>query len=360
MTDLLVVFVDSLAYSAVKEWRLAQTVPHCLPFEPLLGYSVNVKPAMFAGLVPDACGEFCEWQFQPGGEEPNAAAMHAYRAIDKSPLVRSLFDRGVAKLRHREACRIPWSMRHHFKRASKLDRQVYEPGFRFPSVLDAMDRVIYPSFSYGPDRDSKVFGSAHEQIGKSQRLFVGSADLDGLTHKYGIGSPEYIAKVSEVEALVTGLYTAFKEHNPEGKFFLTSDHGMAPVTTPVDGVSLPFDLPAETTFFTDSTFLRVWNAPSSVAADLEAWTVGRVLSPEERRSYNLASPAFGDFIFLLNEGHVFAPSFVSRRPARAMHGYAPELPSQWGIVLASHLHEKEDRINPALLHRNLLWASAPA
>ena len=49
----------------------------------------------------------------------------------------------------------------------------------------------------------------------------------------------------------------------------------------------------------------------------------------------MATDGFGQLLFLLDEGVMFAPSFMGRTAAEAMHGYLPSLPSQAGLLLSS-------------------------
>src|SRR5687768_6794905 len=62
MRDALVIFLDGYPFSEVKcilppEWSATAHHPH-------IGYSVNIKAEMFAGLTPDAMGRYCEWNLR--------------------------------------------------------------------------------------------------------------------------------------------------------------------------------------------------------------------------------------------------------------------------------------------------------
>ena len=73
-----------------------------------------------------------------------------------------------------------------------------------------------------------------------------------------------------------------------------------------------------------------------IRAHIEAAALpGSILDAEERERWGVASAGFGDLLLLLDEGVMFAPGFMGRLPAAAMHGYLPTLPSQEGLFMAS-------------------------
>lgn len=105
---------------------------------------------------------------------------------------------------------------------------------------------------------------------------------------------------------------------------VVGDHGMADVHACIDPRSVTDRLSAR--HFVDSTLLRVWGDARALEAARGAierarWP-GRWLDAEAldaRRAPTRGAP-YGDAIFVLAEGALFAPSHVGGR-VRGMHGY---------------------------------------
>ena len=57
------------------------------------------------------------------------------------------------------------------------------------------------------------------------------------------------------------------------------------------------------------------------------------MTEEERQTYGLTLPQFGDFIFVLDEGLAFEPSTFARRKPAGMHGYHPLAPGQQALCI---------------------------
>ena len=65
---------------------------------------------------------------------------------------------------------------------------------------------------------------------------------------------------------------------------------------------------------------------------LESSEVARLVMQDERETYGISNPEFGDFIAVLNEGLCFKPSTFARNIPAAMHGYHPEVSSQHAVL----------------------------
>jgi predicted AlkP superfamily pyrophosphatase or phosphodiesterase len=173
-------------------------------------------------------------------------------------------------------------------------------------------------------------------------IFVAFADLDSVTHIYGVGSKEHTGKITELDGYLIQMCRAFQDRNPDGNIFIVSDHGMANVSRSADiKMEKEFGRAAEDTylFFVDSTMMRVWIFDEKKRNPIENYLrqqeFGEVLSAADRKKYGITSEEFGSIIFLLNEGVVFNPGFFGRKMPRAMHGYRPELESQQGLLFAA-------------------------
>ena len=97
---------------------------------------------------------------------------------------------------------------------------------------------------------------------KPKRLFISTAELDGVMHHHGKGTDKYNEQIKLIDKNILEIVEQFKAiHGEESKYFIFSDHGMANVDEAV-----PFDIrkvlgkPGKESYsyFIDATFFRVW------------------------------------------------------------------------------------------------------
>ena len=345
MVDRLLVFVDALPYASLEEAPFLRSLPSVARLVPGLGYSVNVKAEIFGGYRPDDAGFFCEWMYDPEG---GGGRRWLWSVLARVSPAGTYWDRALHKMVSRllrvELANIPWALRGQFQKAPV---NAYEDGFPLPTVfsrLRGLRKVLYSRYPGGTDRDRSAVADAREAVRTRacERLFLALADLDHVTHRVGVGLPEHRAKVRSLDASLRELAEECWTINGAAQVMVVSDHGMANTRrTVAPHLDRHFGRPSERgyAYFVDATLLRVWTAQpglaEEVAQHLAGLGWGHCLSVEERQRYGLTAARFGDIIFLLDEGLVFSPNFFGVRPPRAMHGYAPELESQHGVVATS-------------------------
>jgi len=140
---------------------------------------------------------------------------------------------------------------------------------------------------------------------------------------------------------IDDLTDAFRSrHGGQGEIFLFSDHGMANVTSEAElDIERVFGRarPDRYLFFLDGTMARAWlfdeTLREPIGAYLRSRSFGTLIDEEARARYGVASRHCGDLLFLLHEGVGLCPTFFGRRTPKALHGYAPELESQQGVLL---------------------------
>jgi len=343
-TPILVIFVDALPYDRGINLVRSLNAKTYSKSVPGAGYSINVKAEMFAGLKPDDVGYFCEWNYDSEKVVPRwvKALMPVLESIGNlSRFANRVIHKIISKVLKENIFAIPYRFLPLLK-CSGLT--AYERNFQFPTFLSegGFDRVLYSEEGVN---DKKVFEKAIGLLKKekNERLFVSTAQLDGVMHHYGMDCKEYEDQILLIEDYAVRLIKEFMSiHGDEARYFLFSDHGMAPV---LEGVS--FDLsdscgaPGNDTYVyvVDATFYRVWlndkTFESKVVDAFSELTVGHILSDEERERYGIVDKKHGDIIFLLDESKQFAPNFFGYETCKAMHGYAPELDSQFGSFISN-------------------------
>jgi hypothetical protein len=348
-TPILVIFVDALPYDRAVNIVEKLAAPTYLKSVPGAGYSINVKAEMFAGLKPDDVGYFCEWNYDV--ESSVAWPVKALMSIldwvgGISFFLDRVFHKLTTKLLGENVYAIPFRVMPFLKNSGLT---AYERDFQHPTFLSegAFDRVLYSEEGVN---DKKVFEKALGKLQKEKcsRLFVSTAELDGVMHNHGMFCEEYENQIALIEDHAVRLINEFLDlHGPEAHYFLFSDHGMAPVLQAVD-----FDIrdicgaPGNDSYLycVDATFYRVWLNDKTLEAKINAafsdLKEGHILTVAERKHFGLVDLKHGDVIFMLDESKQFAPNFFGRGICQAMHGYEPQLESQLGSFVSNlgHLH----------------------
>jgi len=343
MTSTLIVFVDALPYSYLANTQFLSTFPHQQKVSPGLGFSVNIKPELFAGLTPDDVGFFCEWTVKdPLQRGRESVASPVFEQIRRVPVL----DRALHKAAHRlgrDVLNIPFGYLRYF--TNSLSRSVYDRGFPFPTLFSqaAVGMVLADRLDRSKgDRDLQTYQLALEKMEDSESLYVSFLGLDGVGHHFGVGSPEYQATVSRLEGWIRDLVHEFDRRHRQANIVVLSDHGMASLSQSIR-LNLEKHLgpatPQSYLYFVDAVMLRVWVYQPRLASDildvLRALESGTVLDDDCRKRLGVSSRRYGDIIYVLDEGRAFSPSFFGLKLQAGMHGFLPHVESQQAVLLAS-------------------------
>lgn len=363
---LLVIFVDAYPYADSKQLADNLDASTYKKVTPGVGYSINVKSEIFAKMKPDDVGYFCEWVY-------NKDKVHKWMTPSVVSVLSAIGSLGnfanrvvhklVRMVLNEPIYAIPFDVLPYFKNAGAT---AYDYGFKYPTFLSELNfsRVLYSELGVN---DKKVFENAIKVLrnDKPEKLFVSTAELDGIMHHYGKGSKQYNEQIILIDKYITKLVTEFKKvHGDEGKFFIFSDHGMCGVSE-----SVKFDIRKvlgkpgieSYSYFIDATFFRVWLNDKKLEKKLvdafEDLGKGHVLSNEERIKFGLKDVCHGDVIYLLDEEKMFAPSFFGQEVCKAMHGYDPALESQKGTLISNYIVGDQLSVNAQDIYDHVMSAA---
>lgn len=342
MNDRVLVFVDALPFG--ERDRIRQALPAMSwsrAVQPGFGYSVNVKSELFAGLRPDDVGFLNEWTHRPG---TGVLRLPGARFIERLAPAGSLLGRVVRRILGRrlgENLRnIPLHLLGHLGRAGE---NAYERGYSRPTLFGdlGVERFLYSE--HGGDAGALSALLDHLATAPSGvRAFLANAHLDHVMHADGLGTEAYEAALEDVGRSLRTIWDALAERGGNPSLCLVSDHGMATVerTVSVDLERAFAGAGHRYGYFVDATMLRVWCDDEVLLCELREHLEsldlpGRILTPAERERWGVISEEFGGLLLLLDEGVMFAPSFMGRAAAAAMHGYLPSLASQAGLLCCS-------------------------
>jgi arylsulfatase A-like enzyme len=172
-------------------------------------------------------------------------------------------------------------------------------------------------------------------------------NVDSQTHAFGVGSPESIAAIAEVDRLVGRLQAGLAELPFADEVYLVvvSDHGMgaygpnAPLVLDrvidLDGVQLVEGGSYAFLYFEDDRLERARSARKAINA---AWGCGQALLPEELPVAWRAGPSdrYPDLFVQADPGcGVISSTAQARRMTAADHGWPPDAPDMHGILYAT-------------------------
>lgn len=345
----LIIFVDALPFDDLAQMPRLAAWPWQARLKPGFGYSINLHAELFAGLTPDAVGFFGEWTV----DHKHAPGRHYRRLL---PLLDRLcrpyvLNRGLQTVltkRYRPDRIMPNLPLARLGDFAIHGEKVGSAAFPKPSMFSrhpALLSIDARGLKKGM-RDAELVARATSAVDAGATpIYLPLPDLDGIGHADRRSGPRWAAHLAQVDGWVSGLSDRFLSRHPVGDVFVVSDHGMADVR---GGVTFDIEKdigpqgPGRYLYFTDSTLLRVWvydpDLGPPIAEYIQASAVAHLITHDERIAWGLTSPAFGDFIAVLDEGLCFRPSTFARNIPAAMHGYHPDVASQHAVLLHRGAH----------------------
>jgi hypothetical protein len=350
MTRVLVAFVDALGPSQLARMGPLGAARHTGKLDGILGYSCAALPTLLTGTTPEHHGRMCLFsrreEGMPGILSPLAWLGLLPRVLhERGPVRRaaaSLLSR-VEKLSGYVALyKIPPSafrwldiperedlfsaraiggQRTFLSRAREHGLSVYSPEWRRP--------------------EEERWEAARESMRRdpADLTFLYFTDLDGTLHREGNDSQAARNVGKRTAERIDTAARLLGRGGDDTLVLVVGDHGMADVRRTVD----PRPLTARATsarVFVDSTMLRVWGTPeerNALRGSLERARIGGSWLESDdlaRRHAPVRGAPFGDAVFVLEEGTIFAPSFVGGA-MKGMHGYDVGTPSSHAAIASS-------------------------
>ena len=312
----------------------------------ILGYSCAALPTLLTGRPPRVHGRMCT--FRRAGEDGILAPLRWLGLLPRLVHERAFVRRAAAKLIARHAGSTGYLDLYRIppRELGWLDVAEREDLFAASEIGGAtsfLHRAREAGVSVDvtpwqlPEEARFAAAVARARTAPATLTFAYATELDGVMHGAGPSSrraeeagrrvSERIAELRDVLARGADLTTV-----------VVGDHGMAEVGRTVDPRPVVRGIPG-LRYFVDSTFLRLWGAPRAlraVAARFEGEGVpGRFLDADALtlRDAPVDGAPYGEAMVVLDEGAVFAPSFVGGVP-RGMHGYDLDAGSSQAALLS--------------------------
>jgi predicted AlkP superfamily pyrophosphatase or phosphodiesterase len=349
------VFIDALGWEIYERYGfLKEMALNERKLRTTFGFSSAADPSILSGRYPD---EHTHWSCFV--HDPQNSPFRGMQILAKLPGF--IFDR--------------WRVRHNISKLIKRIHsytgyfELYTVPFRYLPYFDYLEKKDYfipggimatdTIFDWCVDHDIPYYCSNwrhnEEQILHENKQVISEANaefvyvylpkLDSVMHNNGPYSDATKAKLNDLETKITDLYRFAQKLYNEVSLYVISDHGMAPVTGSYDIKSvvdrLGFDFGKDYVAFYDSTMARFWwkdtRVKAAVLDTLNSLDCGYVVSTEELKRLRVwfPDPKYGDSYFLMNEGLLLNPSFMGLKVIPGMHGYHPDAPNSYSIMLSN-------------------------
>ena len=340
---MLVIFIDALPASKnfeLKGLKSQKLIPN-------LGYSVNLHNEIFNGKTPDQMGFFGEYLFSENPSKTKRLLFKILNVIEYAPFkLNYLFKIFLRKIFKVRIGQIPFKYVPLFKREGK-----YPFIGECPSVLDNFKKFITDDLKNGlGNRDIVAINSALDYLKKKspdKNIFISLCDLDGIGHKYGTKSTEYISRLDFLQHNCNRIIEEYTTKFQDAPVITLSDHGMSDVNNFVDPKKVIEKIQKEykVKCFYDSLYLQVFvdnssNQPESITRikDLLVRDLPvHVFSNQERIDYGITNPNFGNIIALLNDNLAFSPNLFGYIKMKAYHGYLANNDNNKGVFLFKNI-----------------------
>lgn len=339
------VFADALGWAIASRRNFAaDLLPVRNRCETLLGYSSTCDPTILTGAIPSEHGHFSFFikarepspfkALAPLGVLPETLAGH-HRIRNK---VSKFIARRQGYTGYFQLYSVPFSKLPHLDYSEKKD--IYEPGGIAggqTTIFEHWQRSGKPWVrSDWRQADPVNIAHARREIEKGdvELLYLFTARLDAVMHKYGVNHPAVDAAFDEFQNNLKSLADLASRHYREVRLHLFSDHGMADVHVCSDLLhrwnKLGLKYGRDYIAVWDSTMARFWFSDESTRRTATDWLAaqkdGEILTDDRLEAYGCLFPdrKYGELFYLLPSGSLFVPSFLNQRKVTAMHGYAPE------------------------------------
>lgn len=350
----LIILIDALGYELAGESRfLSRLEAPRGPIRSVLGYSSANLPTIMSGRLPQEHGHFSMYRragrdgvFRPVRPWLRLATRLTPRRWRLSQWTsRWVRARGVTG--YFSLYEIPLTLLAEFDLCQRRD--LFAPGAfpGLPGLADQMTRAgAWRAWNWAvPEAQAFAELQAEIERGEARSLFLYTPALDSLMHAAGPESPAVAARLREYETQITTILDRASARYREVRTFIFGDHGMAPVRGRHDLLSglarLRLRVPHDLLWFVDSTMARFWFHREGVRRRVEEFlgelSCGRILSDQELAELGAFFPQreYGELIFLMHEGEIIVPSFMSGAPVRGMHGYHPDARHSFTTLLTN-------------------------
>ncbi len=329
-------FIDALPYNEIMahyhdrfaDMQVSELLPN-------IAYSSSLHWQLYCDKYPDDRGVLVDWVKEPESRRSvrwiSALLSPLDRCGDLGVLAHKVLDRVV--YRRNTFANIPFRLRRHFTQKGKY-LFWHEKTYRAEPIFDGYTVV-------SQDEGHKSFEATAAQLEQAitagdRNIFAVFGFADALGHKCRRGET-YSRRLKPYMERVIALIHTYRTLHPEQPVLLVSDHGMSTVERKVDlALQRRFGKQSPKTYiaYCDTAVMCIWAKDETLKAQIADYLAtrqeGHLLTAEDRRFFGAESTRFGDLIYILREGNVFAENWFGKslkKPSgngSGMHGFWPE------------------------------------
>jgi len=355
----LFIFADALGWTLVQKRRFMEDLfPHRQPCETLFGYSCTCDPTILTGALPQDHGHFSFFIHDRVGHAPFRWARNLGwlpEIVAGHHRIRNRISRWTARARgytgYFQLYSVPFSKLPWLDYTEKRD--IYEPGGILggqPTIFEHWKESGLPwmrSDWRNNDATNVEQLKAALEKGEVRLAYLFTSGLDATMHAHTTESAATDAAFARFEQWLREIHTIAQGRYEQVRLHLFSDHGMTD-TRQVSSMMPDFEALGlrfghDYVAAWDSTMARFWFTGSpSVRERVAAWlgqrTEGRIVTEAELKEWGCHFPdgRYGELFYLLDNGVIFAPSFMNQRRVPAMHGFDPNEPDSAACWLTNY------------------------
>lgn len=332
----LVVFIDAFGPDQLQRLNeLFSFLPYKKTLHGILGYSSGALPTVLTGATPEEHGRMCLFSASKTGETSILRPLKWLGLLPKIIHERSRVRRAAEKVIAKTAKLEGYVALHKVppELFEWLDMPERDDMFQAPDIggartflADARDAglTVYSAPWQLPEEYRWAHSLDALKTQKPDLAFLYATALDGIMHQEG---PNGSKVADAAEIIASNIERARDIMSSDGSHLTTlvvGDHGMAEVNLFIDPRKMLSRLD-DVRVFVDSTMIRAWGTDSQLSQlrleiEKEKWP-GKWLQGKELVSRKVPKDdIFGRALYVLDEGCIFAPSFLGGRVA-GMHGY---------------------------------------
>jgi hypothetical protein len=345
----LFIFVDALG--PLQYERFGSSLSHMTckrELNGILGYTSGALPTILTGEQPSGHGRAC--LFSRCESEDSLLAPLSWmgllpKIVHERPRVRNWATSWLKKKRgltgYVALHKVPPSLFRHLDLPERDDLfQTNEIGGAPTFLAAARDAGMSVFAAPWQVPEKQRWQLVHEELKDNapDLTFLYASELDAVLHKEGNNGDQAGDTIARIAANINRARDALSAKGGELHTLIVGDHGMGEIHTTIDPRKLVATLtPGQV--FVDATMMRVWGDKKKLdkierKVQAEGWP-GQFLNQAalQQENFPTRGAPYGDAIFVLNEGAMFAPSFLGGACA-GMHGYTMESQSQNSVVVS--------------------------
>jgi|GEM_PF-1107290 len=329
-------FVDALPYNEMKahyaDWQADMQLGELLPN---IAYSSSLHWQLYCDKYPDDRGVLVDWVRQSEKNKVVRFLSTVLAPLDRMGNLGLLSKKVLCRyvMRRNAFANIPYRFRKDFSEQGSYlfwDAKTY----RAESIFDGYTVV---SQDEGHRSFELTLSLLREAVERGDRNIFGVLGFaDALGHKCRRGEV-YSARLRPYMDALGELITLYREKHPDEEVLMVSDHGMSTVERKIDlQLEQHFGEQKKGRYiaYCDTAVMCIWCDDPALEQPIRDYlatrTEGHLLTEEDRAYFRATDRKFGDILYILREGNVFADNWFGRSIRKpnpdgsGMHGFWPE------------------------------------